>query len=672
MKKLIIFLLSIVFFPSQAQVRTSKVLTTQQKDLKTKSVQSNNNLKTIESSTKRGDSLSINRRQSQVYDTIPSIDKYLLVDLYDNKVAIDTTLNIQSYYKHNFLQKDAFGLLAFGNDGMSYNILDYTVTNSTLFPTLGVQAKQLAFLNVNDISYFNVPTPTSKVFYRSGIKQGQNLDAFLTSNFNERTNFFVGYRGLRSLGAYINELSSIGNFKLGGSYSSKNDRYHLKTHAVVQDFTQQENGGILELELFRIKEGNREGLDVRLRDAKTLFKNTRLFADHSFQLNTSDEQKVWIKHQINYNYYTKLYTQPSAVSNNLLDSYFGDFYSSDVRDRLRLNTLLNKVDIEFDSKKLGQLSGFVSAYQYNYIFNSIVNTSEGSIVPNQLQDYVLNVGGSYVLKTKWLDVLLYASQSISEKKYSDYKAETNFQINDEISLDLLYQYSSKLPDFTTQLYQSDFVHYNWINDFSNEKAHEVSARLNNPFVNLSGVYKIITDKIYFSNDWSLSDEYGMATRLMVSPKQYSGTLNYLSLKAQKEFKWRKWALDNTIQFQQVVQEDDILNVPTFIARNSIYYSDYLFKNALFLQGGITSNYFTNYYMNGYNPVLGDYYVQNTTKIGNYPMIDVFLNMKIQTFRLYVAVEQVNHLVMKSKHFSAPGYPYRDLTLRLGLTWNFFN
>jgi len=122
----------------------------------------------------------------------------------------------------------------------------------------------------------------------------------------------------------------------------------------------------------------------------------------------------------------------------------------------------------------------------------------------------------------------------------------------------------------------------------------------------------------------------------------------------------------------VAQNDDILNVPTLISRNTLYYSNYLFKKALYIQTGVTANYFTSYYMNGYNPVLGDFYIQNQTKIGNYPMIDFFLNMKIRTARIYFAVEQLNHLLGKSKHLSAPMYPYKDLTVRLGISWKFFN
>ena len=80
--------------------------------------------------------------------------------------------------------------------------------------------------------------------------------------------------------------------------------------------------------------------------------------------------------------------------------------------------------------------------------------------------------------------------------------------------------------------------------------------------------------------------------LLVAPAQYSNTINYLSVKANKEFKVWKFALDNTLLYQNVEQSDNILNVPQIVTRNTLYFSDHVFKKAMFLQTGIIFNYFT--------------------------------------------------------------------------------
>ena len=138
---------------------------------------------------------------------------------------------------------------------------------------------------------------------------------------------------------------------------------------------------------------------------------------------------------------------------------------------------------------------------------------------------------------------------------------------------------------------------------------------------------------------------------IVAPTQYGKTINYASLKVSREFVFGKWALDNTLLFQKVDQPDAVLNVPEFVTRNTFYYTNYLFKNKLFFQTGIELNYFTSYYTNNYNPVIGEFFVQDRVKIGNSPLLDYFVNVKIQRTRLYLKAEHFNSLFSKNNYFS---------------------
>jgi len=90
-----------------------------------------------------------------------------------------------------------------------------------------------------------------------------------------------------------------------------------------------------------------------------------------------------------------------------------------------------------------------------------------------------------------------------------------------------------------------------------------------------------------------------------------------------------------------------------------------------LQTGVTFNYFTKYHLNGYDPVLAEFFVQNTQELGAFPLIDVFVNMKVRQTRIFVKAEHINSGFTGNDFFSAPGYPYRDFNVRFGLVWNFF-
>ncbi len=93
---------------------------------------------------------------------------------------------------------------------------------------------------------------------------------------------------------------------------------------------------------------------------------------------------------------------------------------------------------------------------------------------------------------------------------------------------------------------------------------------------------------------------------------------------------------------------------------------------MFLQTGIVLNYFSSYFANDYNAVTSEFFVQSQKKIGNYPNLDFFLNAKIQRARIFVKLEHFNASLTGANYYSAPTTPYRDMHIRFGLVWDFFN
>jgi hypothetical protein len=157
----------------------------------------------------------------------------------------------------------------------------------------------------------------------------------------------------------------------------------------------------------------------------------------------------------------------------------------------------------------------------------------------------------------------------------------------------------------------------------------------------------------------------------VKPIQYDKDVNYLKLTANKEFRFRKIALDNTLQYQKVTQTEQVLNVPDFIVRSSLYFSDHWFQKNLFIQFGVTGSYFTEYFMNDYDPLLSEFYVQTEKEFGDFPRLDFFVNAKVRNARIYLKAEHFNSGFTGNNFYSAPNYPYKDFIIRFGLVWNFF-
>lgn len=598
-------------------------------------------------------------------------NQYRVITLQKDTTYVDTSLTIKKDYQYNYLRKDLFGLLPFANEGQTYSVLDFGLKNFTSFPEIGYSGKHFNYLGVNDIKYYSVATPITELYFKTVMEQGQSVDAFITVNTSERFNISLAFRGLRSLGKYVNQLTSNGNFRFTSSYNTSNKRYYLNFHFTGQDLLNGENGGITTVEDFESEDPNfdtRARLEVYLKDAKSFLKGKRIFFDHNFRINPKKgDNNLYLTHQFNYENKLFEYNQKTVLStvDNTFVKRFGDSYvTANINDKTRYNRMYNKVGAIYENSLLGKFQFFAEDFRYNHYFDKVLILDSG-VVPSALSDEINTVGGQYEYrKNKWNGTFTY-SNSISNTPMSNFDAKLNYKLNEKNEFVFQYQMLNKIPDHIYNLHQSSYIDYNWANDFKNEKINNIEAIAKTQWFEASLQLSSIRDHLYFSNDAA------NAQQQIISPKQYDKSISYLSVKLSREFKWWKLALDNTLLYQEVDQEQDILNVPQITTRNSLYFTDYFFKKALYLQTGFTFNYFSKFYMNDYNPVTTEAFVQNKREFGDFPMLDFFVNARIRQTRIFFKVEHFNAKMTGNNYYTAPNYPYRDMMIRFGLVWNFF-
>ncbi|MFI0491545.1 putative porin [Flavobacterium sp.] len=607
----------------------------------------------------------------KVKKKVATMDMYRIITLERDTTYIDTSLTIKKLYSFNYLRKDTFGLLPFSNEGGTYNTLQYSLTDFSPFPEFGFKAKQFDFLEANQIRYASVATPVTELYSKTVMAQGQSVDAFITLNISPRLNFSIAYRGLRSLGKYINQTNSNGNFRFTTSYATKNDRYSVNSHFTSQDISNAENGGITtpqDFESGNTEYTNRQRLEVYLTDAKSYLHGNRLFFDHLFRVNAEKgSNNLYVAHQFNYENKNFVYSQitvPSSVGATIYNRFGDSYKTANIYDQTLYDRMYNKLGLVYENTTLGKFQFFADDFINNYFYHQVL-IRDTNIIPAKLNNRINNVGGQYEYqKNKWTGKFIY-SRSLTNQNLSNLDAKMQYDLNDKTQFFFRYQNINKLPNNNYNLYQSSYVSYNWSNDFKNEKINSISANAITPWLDASIQFSTLNDHLYFT------DVSTDATVQLVAPKQYSGTINYVSAKVSKEFKFGKFALDNSVLYQKTTQNALILNVPEIVTRNTFYFSDNMFHKALFFQTGITFNYFTNYYANDYNPVIGEFFVQNKKQIGNYPNFDLFFNGKIQRTRIYLIAEHFNSSLSGNNYYSAPNNPYRDFTIRFGLVWNFF-
>lgn len=610
-----------------------------------------------------------------------TIKDYKIISHQRDTTHLDTTLTIQKEYQYNYLRKDNFELMPFANIGQPYNRLGANLDRIQLYPRLGARARHFNYLEVEDMNYYNVATPMTDLMFKTTFEQGQLLDANLTFNTSERFNFSIAFKGFRSLGKYQFNQAQSGNFRTTANYLSRNERYSMRAHITAQDNEGEENGGLSDKELqFESDDkdfSDRRRLDVIFTNAENKILGKRYYLDQQYQLfkqkkrDTLGGRSTSLALGHVFTYETKYYQFRQDTGND----FFGDTFLSEVDDKATLKTTFNQLSATFSNKLLGTLGGFVNWYNYDYYFNSLLITGTGQ-VSNQLRGEEISVGAVYEKGIGPFHLKGKGAYTIAGD-LTDYiiDASATYRLNEKNIVEASLHSSSRLPNFNFLLYQSEYENYNWQNNETFEKETSSSLQFalrSDLWGDLMVKYGTTDNYSYFASEATQEQIDAGTENAFIKPFQEANSVNLLKVKYQKEFRYRKWALNNTIMYQNVSQTNEVLNLPQLVTRNTLYYSDDVFKKAMFIQTGITFKYFSSYFMDSYNPLLAEFYTQNREEIGAFPMLDFFINAKIRQTRVYLKAEHFNSGFTETNYYAAPNYPYRDFVIRFGLVWNFFS
>lgn len=592
---------------------------------------------------------------------ITDINLYKKYTLKRDTIVVDTTLSIHDEYTYNYLRRDHFGLLPFANEGYLYTQLIYSKSKQYALPQFGYNAKHVSYMFSDEMLYYHVPTPLTDLYFKTVMRQGQSSDAFLTINTQPNLNFSVGFKGIRSTGDYFNNLTSNGHFRFTSSYYSPNKRYYLNLHFTAQDIYNQENGGLTANSEFESNDPSfkqRERINVHFNDASSKLKGTRYFINHYYFINKN--KKIGVQHQLNYEY--KFYEFLQITKSDRL----GESISANLDSKVRNRYVNNEISLFYKFNNKLQYSLLVEDIYNSQFYNAYNEYAYSLAIPNEYNLNFQQVGSKFeYFKDNLISSLIF-KKSISkiDNQIIELTSKYNYNKLHQFNVNIIHQ--TKLPDNHYAFMQSSYKEYNWLNNLKYEKNTHIKFEYLSKWVELKANYSILNNHTYFYNTTNKIDS------LIVKTFQYNKSISYLNLEIGKEVKWKKLALDNRVAYQNVNQKDQILNVPQWVSRNTLYYTNHVFKKAMLLQTGVTCNYFTKYYADDYNALLGDFYVQNNTKIGTFPLIDFFVNARVRQARLYLKAEHINQLFSsESNYYNAPNYPYRDFKIRFGIEWNFF-
>ena len=585
------------------------------------------------------------------------INKIKKFNFQGDTILLDTTLNINKLYNFNYRRKDNFEFIKPNNVGQVYNNLSYEIEHSN-YPSIGFNANKTIIQFEDDIYFYDVAYPVTELLFKTVYSQGQLTDVLFTTNVNRKLNFSLSFKALRSLGKYQNSLSGSKNFNFTYNYNS--EKFSSKMFYVSQRLEKHENGGLTTISIddFESKDDvfdERSKLNVKFEDAINIYFKRNFFSKNSFNL-INNNKKLSFNHTLLYSTINNAYDQKT------INNYYGELNSGliSAKDNYKFRSIFNKISLNLSNLIFDSIEAGLINFNFEY-FN--LNNNENKIRESSNLFSLKLTKGFEILD---LDIDL--QKKINGERVGDkYMFMVRTSKSDKIDMSLKFISTKSHPGLMYDYYDSSFKNIKWEKSNKLISINSIQFKLNDKRF---GEFQIsgskITNYFYIYTDNQIEESY------LPVLNQASFNIDLLKLNYNKNFTFGKFSIDNTLLLQKVKQKEYVLNLPKYVFRNSFYISEKIFNNVLEIQSGFNFKIFSKFFADEYNPVISTFHTQNEKKIGEYPIVDFFLNAKIRQTRLFFIFEHINSSLTGNKFYYTPSMPYRDSGFRFGLNWNLFN
>lgn len=566
-------------------------------------------------------------------------------------------------------------------------------------------------LTSQDIQFYRTTVAYSDISYKKGFTAyhaENDLSFNFTGNINQRTNIGINIRYLNSPGHYSQQEGKAFSGAVFGSYTG--DNYGLHATVLLNNISNFENGGLVNVEQLggQLKP---EDLPVKIQGMSG-FKHIAGMLDHHYSITTDREVKSVIKtkgqpdrdttyvikvpmmtfnHKLEVNNSTKRYVEKQANQGFFEQTYLNSSITNDTAYVLNIrNSLAFTINEEFNKLHFGASVYATNEFQ-RYAFsvpqydtlNSVVwfdpellaHRIPTAAVVHPISDTLVGhqwtnntwVGGSiYKNQGRWVRFAVSGDVCLAGYKLGEFQVnghvDGEFRLgNDSLRMRASAYVRNETPDFFLQHYRSN--HYIWDNDFSKVYRFYVGGEVSYPYEWVKAKAKVgfenITHPIYFNSS-------GL-------PVQHTGNVQVITADARVDVTTPWVNLENSVVWQ--LSSDSTMPLPSISLYHNLYYHGWWAKKAMYAQIGIDVRYHTAYYAPVLNPATGQFCIQNQVKIGNYPVMNVYLNayVKLLKLKLFVQWQHFNYYFMKDSQafLSMPDYAMNPAVIRAGAHWYFW-
>lgn len=551
--------------------------------------------------------------------------------------------------------------------------------------------------------YYNSPIPRTQVSYNAGggrDNSQERLTTIFTGNFNKRAQLGANFDYLYSKGSYNYQAAKHFNWGLNGSYIG--DRYEFQGAWYHYNSLNMENGGITD-DLYitdpaELQGGvtsiNPKSIPTNLTKASTRVVGGELFLNNVYKVGYWQEKRdsVVTDSVIERNYvpvssfiwtlnYKKARHKFNDSNSTEIENFFENRYltSDGTTDLTNYWSLSNTVGVSllegFNKYSKFGLAAFATyeTRKYTQTADTLDRANPEALGLNPFPDGITAIAPTATQNLAWVGAQLtkqtgsiltfeaigeigVLGDAIGEIKARGHVSTSIPMLGDTVGITGYANIYNTTPPYLINNYLSN--HFIWKNDFSKERRLRLGGILNIPWTNTSiniGT-ETLQNLIYF-NDNGL-------------PAQSSSTIQVFSATLAQNFNYGILHWDNRLTYQ-TTSDEYTLPLPAFSAYSNLYIKCNI--ATLKLQLGIDCDYYTKYYAPAYQPALASFHNQHEMKLGNYPFMNAYANMKLGSTRFYVMMTHVNQgLFGGNNYFSSPHYPLNPRRFQLGLSVDFLD
>ncbi len=552
------------------------------------------------------------------------------------------------------------------------------------------------------MKFYNTRIPMTLLSYNTagGRDNAQErLKATFSGNINAKAQVGALLDYLYSKGCYENQAAKNLTWGLSGSYIG--DRYEFQGYLNHWNSVNKENGGItdpLYITDPAVLQGgvatiNAKSIPTRLNDAHTRIKGTDILLNNRYKVGYWHEEEVLdeeadtmktLRTYIpvtsfiwNIHYREGKHIFDREPQRNDDRDFFTNTYldPSSTHDYTTFSSVENTIGISllegFHKYAKFGLAAYLS-YEYRK-YNQTPDTLarvEGltpfpdgisEIAPKATQN-IARVGAQ--LTKQRGSILTYSATAefgVIGAEAGDVRLEgivaTRFRLfGDSVSIKGHGGFKNEAAPYLMNHYLSN--HFIWQNDFGKTRRVNFGGTLDIPFTGTSIRADVnnLQNYIYFGTN--------------ALPIQHSSNVQTFSARLSQRLKLGILHWDNRITYQ-TTSDENIIPLPKLAIYSNLYLK---FRIAtLHVQLGVDCDYYTSYYAPNYQPATASFYNQHEVKIGNYPFMNAYANMKLSKTRFYVMFSHFNQgLIGGNNYFVLPNYPLNPRRFQIGLSIDFAN